>query len=120
MFKPLPYISSDELQSIYERATRTPGGCLILEPVGRRNPNTIVIDGECFTVTRLVWAENEGDAGLEDHEVVHVPSCPYTGGDWRRPGGMTPLCIEPTHLQLATPQERAQNQILREGVSDGR
>lgn len=111
MFKPIPYVSAEELHAIEGRAIRTSEGCLLLEVRGRSNPNAVTLDGECYTVTRVVWAENEGIAGLEDHEVIHIAECPNTGGDSIK--GYKSLCIEPTHLMLGDRTLAAEMSVQR-------
>lgn len=103
LYNPVPHLDEEELAEILERAVPHACGCLILPPKHEGgNPAVIKHRGRRVSMLRLIWAENEGDAGLEDHEVTHIPECPHTGGI----NGSIPFCIEPSHLRLSNPQER--------------
>lgn len=101
----LPILDAEELQAIFAAGERTPDGCLIVAPgaYGQRNPLSINIQGRICNVSRLVWAETYGEADLDTHDVVHIPECPHTSANGET--GYRPVCIEPTHLALATKQE---------------
>jgi hypothetical protein len=110
MFKPLPFVDDEFLDAIHARAERTPDGCLVLHPRHERHrPNRVNFERQYFQLTRLIYAENEGEVGLDSHEVVHIAECPHTEG----PG--KPLCIEPSHLALVTHEEYIRIRSIRQG-----
>lgn len=110
MFKPLPFLTDEELQSILERTTRNSSGCLILAPERPGGDPTVVnVQEQRCAVLRLIWAENFGEAGLSDHQVIHIAECPNTACDH----GSTAFCIEPSHLALGDARTRAAMQSVR-------
>lgn len=111
----LPILDADELQAIFDRAERTPQGCLLFRGTAPTDMRFVYLRGLPYKVTRIVWAETYGDADLYLHDVVHIAECPNTGGRINAAGHhVDPICIEPTHLSLALPGESRRLRTIRE------
>jgi hypothetical protein len=96
--KPIPFLTRKELRELLAQAEPTADGCLLLIPTSPlHSANNIILRGRTFKATRCVWAELRGDAGLNEHEVIHIAECPHTGGTT---GRYTPICINVEHLTL--------------------
>lgn len=115
LHKRIPFLSARELQAIFDSARRTGDGCLIYRGPSPQAPHSVLIRGQLYVVTRVVWAETYGWSGaalerLARLEVIHVAECPHAGRTHRAP---CDICIEPTHLTLGTITERISNQLKR-------